>query len=379
MSEYKLPENWESMPVVNAMIGSNQKKIKYDKETGLVYLLDDNGNWTGEKATAPPAMKASLLKNTTELEEAADNPKDIQKRKQRPQKSKLTPLLIIIIVVLAAIIFIQNSSGGGSKSYTVIIAMQNIQPGEKINDKLATLSISAEEYMQYSSAGGVYLEGDFESIEDYVATSFIPQDGVITYTNVGTTYIATNPWNLKDKPYTITIPVEATTDNLEQFIWGTTTDITFNAKKVIDENAYPEADYPITSDADSNSTLQSIHIITYLMKNVTIVDVLNNQKESLFSSYAAMASVPELYQKESLNARYTNGKQVQSDTPAYIQIEVTKETKEWWDLLTRRYTVKVALEVTGKNCGNSLQTDIYNSIKTMLPAMKSAWSAALED
>lgn len=378
MAEYKLPENWEAMPVVNAMIGSNRKRIKYDKDSGLVYLLDDEGNWTGEKATAPPALKASLLKNVTE-ESSADG-ESAPLRKPKAQKSKLTPFLIIIIIVLAAIIFMQNGSNIiGTNTYSVIIAMQNIQPGEEVDGKLAAKTISAEEYMQYSTAGGVYLASDFASIEDYVATSFIPQDGVITYTNVGTSYIATNPWKQKTKPYTITIPIEATTDNLSQLIWGTTANITITAKKVLSENKYPDADPPVADEVEDSSTLQTIHIVTYRMDNVTIVDVLSSQKQSLFADYAAMASVPELYQEDSLKARYTNGTQVQSDTPAYIQIEVSEDTVEWWAVVTRRYTISVSLEATGKDCGTELQTSIYNSIKAMLPSMKSAWAAALKD
>lgn len=377
MAEYKLPENWEAMPVVNAMIGSNRKKIKYDKDASLVYLLDDNENWTGEKATAPPALKASLLKSAPKEEGADGEPAPL--RKPKSQKSKLTPFLIIVIIVLAAIVFLQSRSGLSTTTYSVIIATKNIQPGENIDGKLAAKAISAEEYMQYSAAGGVYLASNFASIEDYVATSFIPQDGVITYTNVGTSYIATNPWNQKTKPYIITIPIEATTENLSQLIWGTSANITITAKKVLSVDAYPDADPPVTEEVPDSSTLQTIHIVTYRMDNVTIIDVLNDKKQSLFASYAAMASVPEVYQEESLNARYTNGTQVQSDTPAYIQIEVSEDTVEWWAVVTRRYTISVSLEATGKDCGTELQTSIYNSIKAMLPSMKSAWTAALKD
>ena len=50
MSNYTTPENWDSLPVKEATLGGVRRKIKVDSDNNIIYLMDEHGNWTGEKA-----------------------------------------------------------------------------------------------------------------------------------------------------------------------------------------------------------------------------------------------------------------------------------------------------------------------------------------
>lgn len=374
MNQNKLPDNWEALPVKDVTTGGTRRKVKYDQESNTVYLLDEHGNWTGEAAKAP----------TRPAETSAGSGADGEQQIRRPPKakSKSTPIFIAIIVVLCVLLFIQNFSGpiASSQSYNIIIAMENIQPGETIKGKLASRTVSTEEYYKYAATGGLYLDTEYKKIEGYVATSFIPKDGYISYTNVGESFQATNPWTLSGAANTITIPIDATIDNLERFMWGNEITLTVVARSVIDTVKYPDAYRPSSPEVNGSSSMQSVQIDTYTLTDFTIVDVLNDQKRSLYSTYASLAAIPQLYQKDCLAARYETGNQVQSDIPAYIRIAVSEETAEWWEKITvKRYSLSVTIEITGVKCETAYQNETYLALKAMLPGMKSAWKASLEE
>lgn len=377
MNEHKLPDNWDALPVKDVTTGGTRRKVKYDQQKNIVYLLDEHGDWTGEAGQAP----ARPATNAEGQEDGTEEKKEI--RRPPKAKSKSTPIFIAIIVVLCVLLVLQNSSGSVStqKQYSVIIAMENIQPGEALKGKkLSAHSISMEEYYQYAASGGLYLESEYKNIENYYATSFIPKDGYLSYTNIGESFQATNPWTLSGASTTITIPIDATLDSLSQFIWGNEINLTVVARSVVETNKYPNAYRPESPEIEGSSSLQSVQIDTYKLNGFTIVDVLNDQKRSLYSTYASLAAIPKLYQEDCLNARYASGNQVQSDIPAYIKIAVSKETAEWWEkIANKRYTVTVTIDIIGVNCETSYQNETYQAMKAMLPILKSAWAEALAE
>lgn len=373
MNQNNLPDNWDTLPVKDVTTGGTRRKVKYDQESNTVYLLDEHGNWTGEAAKAPTLPAESGSAGGTDSEQ--------QIRRPPKTKSKSTPVFIAIIIVLCAILFIQNFSGTlTTQSYTIIIAMENIQPGEIIKGKLASRTVSTEEYYKYAATGGLYLDSEYKNIEDYVATCFIPKDGYISYTNVGKSFQATNPWTLSGAANTITIPIDATMENMEQFMWGNEITLTVVARSIIETVEYPDAYRPSSPEVNGSSNMQSVQIDTYTLTDFTIVDVLNDQKRSLYDTYASLAAIPQLYQEDCLAARYETGNQIQSDMPAYIKIAVSKETETWWEnIANQNYSISVSIEITGIDCETAYQNETYLALKAMLPGMKNAWKASLKE
>ena len=177
MSNYTTPENWDSLPVKEATLGGVRRKIKVDSDNNIIYLMDEHGNWTGEKAKcANDAIMGRKKADEEQSSEEAELPRPPAGPK-RKRKNALTPILVAIIVVLAALLLIQNAGGSiTARRYTVIIAMEDIHPGDSIEGKLSSASITAEEYARYANEGGLYSDEMYKEIKSYVATEFIAKD-----------------------------------------------------------------------------------------------------------------------------------------------------------------------------------------------------------
>ena len=398
MATENLPDNWASLPVMDAVAGGKQMRVKYDNEKQRLYLLDEKGGYTGKFLDAnaaksidpdelntpeqekekPPESQDEQEQPENGMEDENDEKPVKKKTRRRKQSNLLTGVLVAIIICLCGLLYIQSNKSSPEKQYTIIIAMDNIQPGMPIKGKLASFTIPASDYNLYGKEG-LYLASEYESIENYVATTFIPKDGRITYSNIGESFQITNPWKPGTNSSYITIPVQAEIDDIDKYIWGNQITLTVVTTKVLSTDSFPNAVHPSTPDASCTSLLQSVQIDTYTISDATIFEVLNDQKKSLYSSYASMAAIPRIYQESSFSSRYSSeGYQVQSEIPAYIQIKVSKETVSWWETLNAgRYTVSVSINVTGSNCETSFQDETYQAIKTMLPTLKAAQHAAV--
>lgn len=386
MSLYKVPENWDTLPVEEVLLGGIKKKIKFDKGTNTVYLLNDRGEWTGEKAQAPARKASASAGNSTGANTSAEDSADTDGvnpviMTTKPKKSKWTPVLIAIIIVLSVLLIAQsNGFSLSKKTYSVIVAMENIQPGAKVNGKLASVTISANEYHKYTSMGGLYSASDYNSIKDYVATSFIPKDGYVTYANVGETFQATNPWTISGTKKTINIPVDMDEEDLDELLWGNKVKLTIVAKRDLETVDSSDAYRPSSPDVEGSTQIQSIQIDTYILSNVTIIDVLNAKGNSLYTTFAGLAAIPEPYQADCLEARYSSEKMIETDTPAFIKVEVSGDTAKWWEYLNNKgYEITAALKVTGINCETALQNDTYIALKELIPGIKNAWGIPVKE
>lgn len=393
MSVYQMPDNWDSLPIKTVKTGDTKRNVKYDEATNTVYLLDEHGEWTGKKGT-PPRQKSGTVSDVSDVagssaeqqndsasEKTVENGKTL-KRKAKKQKSKWTPVLIGIIIVLVIMLIVQNSNTNMLKQdYTVIIAMEDIEPGESIAGKLSSLTISAEEYQRQSSLSGLYNANDYSAIKGYVATSFIPQDGYVTYTNVGQTFQPSNPWMLTGQEATINIPISVDEDSLSEILWGNKIIMTITVEHVIDIVDMPDVYRPTSPDIESNTTYKTYQVDTYTLSDITILDVLNAKQISLYNTYAALAAIPTPYLESCLETRYASSSQKETEMPAYIQIEVSKATAQWWEGIKNRkqYPITVSIEVTGANCETQLQNETYTALKKLIPALQSVWGSDLEE
>lgn len=384
MANYAVPDNWASLPVKEAVMGGIKKKVKIDEENDIIYLLDENGDWTGEKChrgkpsgagTAPGSSN-----NAESKQEDGDGKEEAPKKHKKRQKSKMTPVLLIIIAILGAVLLWQNFGNTITQGtqVSVIVATRNIQAGEVIDvSKVTSLEISLEEYRKYNSQGGLYLVSEYPAIMNFVATTFIPVNGYISYNNVAPTYQAVNPWTLPGGKDSIIIPIDTKVDSLEEFMWGNKVTVHIQATRLINTKDYPEGFRPYCPEVTGSSELVTTQKDSYVLPNVTIVDMLNTYKSSLYSNYLAMSDVPAKYQTEHFAMRYSTMDTVFTDTPAYIKIAVDPQTAEWWKILNRNfdYTITVYLEKTGIDCETEFQSNTYQAIKAILPNIQTAWAA----
>lgn len=385
MSQYKLPENWDKWPTMYISISGTKRKVKYDAAESTVYLLDENGEWTGRRAKAPQGVgekenssgpENSNDVNLQEPENENGSANERPSKKKKVKKTRTNNILVAVIVVLVSILLFQNISGGSERTYEVIIAMENIQPGEYLTDKLAAVNISADEYRTYTSSGGIYLSSQYDDIRNFIATSFIPQDGFITYSNVGEAFYMTNPWQLNTGSYTvITIPITADAKNLSKYICGNVVTLTIVTEQLVKTEPYEDASRPSAPEVSGSSALDTYLVSTYVLNNITIVDMLDKDIKSLYGTFATYAAIPSPYLQECLDVRYENISQIKADTPAYISVLVPTETASWWDVIEKtKCTVIVSVEVTGADCATPLQDETYKAMMELVAALDEIWS-----
>lgn len=380
MAVYKLPENWETFPIIEINLGGVRKKVRYDEGNNIVYLLDEQGGWTGEQASVPKPSDTPPPPPEPEQENFGENRNEPVTKSGRKKKSILTPILCAIIAVLSILLLTKGKSNTPTqKTYSVVIAMDNIQPGETIDGKLASVTISAEEYRQYAATDGLYSASEYNTIKKYVATEYIPKDGYVTYTNVGETYRVVNPWTIAGtEKVTINVPVEVSAKNLKDYLWGNRITLTVIAKRNLGtaENA-PDAYRPESPEVTGSSTYQTVQTDTYLLKNVTIIDLLDAEKASLYDAYCALEAIPEVYQSECLTNKFSSQDEIEDYRPAYIKLAVLPETAEWWTEInrTKKYTISISMEVTGAECDTGHQSEVYLAMKQLFTGMAQAWTA----
>lgn len=385
-----LPENWDTLPVEDVLMGGTKKKIKYDKASNTVYMLNDRGEWTGEK-THPPVRKqaAPIKENAGDPNNPASNENNeepVVLRRPKKKKIGMNAFLTIIIIILVAVLVIQNMPlNGGPRTYDIIVAMENINPGDKVSGKLSKKTVTAAEYQQMAVSGGLYMANDYDAIKSYYATEFIPKDGVVTYSNVGEDFTAKNPWTSEGAKYTILLPISLTTDKLEEFMWGNKLTITVKATREIDKTENPEAYRPSSPEVSGETTIIKYQTDTYVLTDFTIIDVMNANKKTLYSAYAGMAAIPDLYREDCIKTRYKSKAQMEVDMPAYIKISVSKETLDWWDVVTsKKHDISVSLKVTGFDgeTGDgeyTYKSEVNNTMRKMAATIKAAWTLLEED
>lgn len=390
MSQYKLPEGWENWPVKQVTIAGKQHNVRYDEKNSYAYLLDDKGNWTGKTANA---SRKAITADTDTGEEADDSENEGEQTEdqQPPKKKKITlhntrksktnPILIIIIAILAGLLLFKNTSSGPSETtFEVIVAMENIQPGQPVEGKLSAITISAEEYRAYTVNGGIYHADQYDGIRSFIATDFIQKDSLITYTNVGRNFSAKNPWIMNiGTDAVIIIPVTDAGTNLSKYICGNVIDLTVTVETIMKTDDCLDAERPDIPEASSSSSQKIVQVDTYTIRNLVIVDVLNKGQESLYSTHAALAAIPEEHRAETLASRYNIASKVNKDTPAYVTLRVSKECKDWWQTITGKYDSEISVKIsftTNINCTNDAQTKAYSAISSMMPTLADTWNNA---
>lgn len=407
---YELPENWKDMPVKTVLVAGVKRQIKYDSQTQTLYMLDSTGNWTGEKAKTQLTPAEILRQHSANQEEDGDQDtepavagtgdvpeekdavsdgaapaEDANAKKKAPKKKKkLTTgkLLLIVLAIIAVFLGIsvfRTAEEINPTKYTVIVAAKDLRPGDRLSGNLASIVIPADEYHAVTS--GIYKAAAYKTIENYVATAYISKynpddpsgDSFITYNNVDKVYEPANPWKQGGTVNYINVPVNATNQNLGNFMWGNQVTVTITTKKTISSTPNADVNIPTTEQAQGNSVIQTVRVDTYNLTNLTIIDVLDQNQRSLYSSYASMIAIPSGYLNNYLANYYSSRSNISKDTPSYIQLAISPETYTIWKKLNENPIAEITVAVTGTHNETELQRTVHEDIEIVIPAIKKAW------
>lgn len=395
-----------ALPDRKFIIAGIERYGKFNEETGLFYLLNDDGTLNGRIAKTirkdrPPDgitldeennklpantgqmfkhSKFSLIKKFHRLtvdskhDDSSTNSTDdsgtsgIKEPKRRSHLglviSGLAITFLLLMVTLPKITSqVQPNdelSTPSLETIDVIQVTQDLIPGDFISENnIQRTSISAETYNQiYLGSSQLYQWSRYEALTGNQVITYIPRGQYLTYDNVASVYLQpTNPWlsEVEGMTYVI-IPLTEEVLVHDNFSYGSVVDLTITKQTV------KEFDHPEDSEQDNAivnipgldhqmSVQQSYVVDTYGMSDITICDLLNGRQESLYSTYTSWIAIPTGERLTYLrNLLKDNEPLKNSLVPSYAKIRISNEqAAELGDLTSSNISISFIAQETINN------------------------------
>lgn len=264
-------------------------KARYDAERKILYMLDENGNYTGKygPADVPTQKLAGKSEAHLSTEPGTDLPENSEDTaKEHSEKSfantektsgkeffkrnkkKIILGAVCVAVIIAGIVcgrvmHILNSQEGSEtketqasqnseilssekdettateattsttaavnnkNTVTVLTARKTLLPGHTLSsDDFLTVTISEADYLLLDSINGVYTKAEIDVLKGQTVLTYLSAGSYVGYDDVGPTYAPVNPWRQLEKDQsTVIISVEANAETLKNILWGNQMDI----------------------------------------------------------------------------------------------------------------------------------------------------------
>lgn len=372
-----------ALPDRRFIIAGLERKGKFNENTGIFYILNDDGTLNGRIAKTtrkdrPPdeatlAVKDSgtadasngestkhfnfsLSKTLHKLAGDADcgddsNTMDDSETSStdNPKKKKIfVPIISGLAIVSLLLIFAlskavgptpqndENLSGPSLETIDVIQVTRDLIPGDFISeDNIQRASISAETYNQiYLDSSQLYQWSRYEALTGNQVITYIPCGQYLTYDNVASVYLQpANPWlnESEDMSY-VTIPLKEDILANDNFSYGSVVNLIITKQTVkeinqTEEDTEQDASTVNIPGLDHQMSIQQSYVVdTYGMSDITICDLLNSKQESLYSTYTSWICIPTGERLTYIRNRLNDDRQLtDSLTPAYAIIRISNE------------------------------------------------------
>lgn len=342
-----------------------------------------------------PALEPDPVSDDTE-DDALDDEDNLEEpeaptKKRKKSKKPLIAAIAVGLIVFAALFAsshlrpIQSTNGigaivgGPSSSLSTIDVIQvtrDFIPGDTITENdIQKATISAETYNQISLNGTtLYQWSRSDSLLNAYAASFIPKGQYLTYENVDSIYHqAVNPWASEsgDVAY-ITLPLTTELVQDGSIGYGSILDLTITrtttkTTPASTSDGEDAEEAPSIPGLEHQATVEQSSVVeTYGLSNVVVSDLMNNDKNSLYSTYSTWISIPAGERSVYLNERLSEDSTLGSTMlPTYVQISVTKAQAEALGDLTAS-DVEVTINVTDN-------VDTSNDAKSIFSAESKAF------
>lgn len=248
---------------------------------------------------------------------------------------------------------------------TLLAAAHDLLPGHRISeDDLVLIEVSTLEYQTISALEGIYTAEYVSQLIGLEASQFIATNSYISYDDLTVSYLPANPWGrTEDAQFTAVLPVNATATTLTDYLPGTCADITITTETKVTSTVAPtessqEAEKPTYEGIEHNSSVvESMIVDTYVLRNVTIIDMLDSAQNSLFPAYSSLGSVPAAYLSDIVSSQYSEIDAVNSVIPVYIKVAAPT------DYATLLQSIESANKtVTISNTSVAITTDLQGAV-----------------
>lgn len=356
-----------SLQQTSINVGGKPKVGYLDKEKGLFYETDADGEPTGRcasiekaKRPEPPTPPPADDPEDTEDHDGAPESEAANGNQSRAalfvQKYKFALIGgIVAVTLLFLFLVVVRPMLGGKKptdapptvtggveetdiptgqpqEYEVVQLARTVLKGQTIApDDLKAVTISASLYEQFLTFGrDLYLWDRADRLVGNFASKYMQADHYVEQTDisVGRPY-GVNPWmDYSGNSISVLIPIEPETASNILLTYGTYIDLNVQkrfANQVAVGQQGAEGEDP-EGVAHTSSVEETFRTEEYLISKLTVCDILNADQNSIYNTYAAYSGIPvgERYDYIS-TAMWNDGDLYRRLTPAYIVVNVTQE------------------------------------------------------
>ncbi|MDO5398876.1 MAG: hypothetical protein Q4G33_13205 [bacterium] len=420
----------KKLPLRKITAGNVDYTGYYDEERLVVYLADQNGELTGQKATIrkplpPPeyedddmddeeydnqrsagetgnASKQKIqnsVHDTTEKfkrkkielverkkDELQSNSKDSDV--SRKKKSKLMIILIICAILAAgsvALRFSGNQSNAPTTpgqttvaepkegEITVIELKQDVLPGDTITEDIINASnIDSQTYNQIAINGNdLYKWEQRDNIIGMYAGEFISKGKYLTTNALTRTYkVEDNPWGeVAEGMKYADVPINIKDFDRTKLLIGNKIKLHFQIDRKEDSNSetQPSMTAGITVTKENNAVVTE----SYTIDNVVIANLLTGSGDSLYEIYSALASIPEGNQESYFKTAAKRDKEyLTSIAPTKIRVIFDKTYAEALEkAVSSGAEITVELQDNGKDVGTEAKQTFYSAEQTLMESL----------
>ena len=408
-----------SLPKRTFTVGGTTLTGLFDENTQEFYYLDKDGNWTGKVGvaqfkSAPPEPEgddgsdvtddeAEMMTDDTtatadSLESDNANNEDSESEFSAPPKKHHKAIIIgaLVLVGLAGcyLCFEKNVGQKPAPALPSSAAQQNealnnidviqvttdLIPGDMISEKNTTnTSVSAETYNQIVLGGtNIYQWSREPALLGKYVTEYIPKGQYLAYNNVASVYsVPDNPWcgeadgmKLVPAPYPA-----AKDDSTTQLNYGSVVDITIQRKTVSqtpETGAAAENENPVEGLQHETSVQQSVIVDTYKLSGITVCDLLDADKKSIYQTYASLMAIPAGEQLTYIQSHLTDADFSSSIVPTYLTLKLsTAQSEALGDLLSTDYIVTYTVR-DDKNADNDAKSTFAANAQALADTISKA-------
>lgn len=300
-----------ALPKRSIKIGNEMKSGYYDEAENLLYQCDEEGKLTGKvrsikKATPPPAPPKPAAEESKPPEEEEKSP--LQKLTEKVPKPVLVAGVALVMVAAVGISLAPTLLGGNDvpdpnipmvdvppSEVTEVSVMKTVKtliPGQQISlADLEEVKMDSATYQQFSMFDRDLCQwGKADQLVGGYVSEYMPAGHYIELTDiVANPPITTTPWeSLPGYKWTVPLDELAITDT--NLTFGSKVNVT--TKKIINSQVAAgqapgdDPNAPSTTIDEINRTEE------YNFSNLTVVDVLNGDGNSIFGTYSSYSGIP---------------------------------------------------------------------------------------
>lgn len=374
-------EQINNLPIRTIRVGGVLRKIRYDEESKTIFMLDENGNFTGRtrKYELPPLEETlDVSPQVSEAEQEEDVPQidtesavaevdggeEPEIEEEQPSHGDKTHLpkwlpiagicTIVVISLIALISALGNkvpapvattpvpTTTAEQALYTtptvteppvtvpeydahILSAATNLMPGHIITvEDFILVGVTDEQLSALSSGNGLYTEDNMDSLVGLVIQDYIQQGAYLTYDDVGTVFAPANPWRSPSLGQTtVTLPVELESGFGSAYLWGNIVDLKIVCRTKQETSSPIETTPSLPGVEHDSSVVESMLQDTYTFGSVQVVDILDAEGHSLYADYRAWAAVPAAILPSVIADNMADADAAAKELPASIVFAVT--------------------------------------------------------